>query len=277
MRRRGSKGAGARESRVAAPITKEDLILGLCPPLDKGLLEQLLSEYISQEKRYILGDWEPATLDGGQFVEAAARIVYHQDSGNLNSRKKVDDCLKYVEDSANRLPHRFLDRKAARHVAKVLRTIYKFRSDRGAVHIDPDYSANQLDSKLVIESCKWVLSEILRVFWTRDLQEVAKAVREILRYEIPAVGNYDGHLIVQRLDCSVEEEILLLLYWAREDGLSRTDLGRFVRRSAPDVTKGIQSLENKREVIQLRGYYRLTDLGAKRVLTDLANKIRVAE
>lgn len=226
-------------------ISKEILTGGICPPLDRNLVDQLLSEYISQEKRYILGDWEPATLDGGQFVEAAARIIYHQDSGNLNARKKVNDCLNYIEDPKSQFDHHFPKTKSAKHIAKALRTTYKFRSDRGAVHIDPEYSANQLDSRLVIEGCRWVLSEILRVFWTGDRQQVAKAIREILQYEVPAIGNYEGALHVQRVDCTVEEEVLLLLYWAGESGISRTDLGRFVRRSPPQVTRAIQSLEKK--------------------------------
>lgn len=263
--------------KVTNPITIDRLITGICPPLDRVLAQQFFSEYVSQEKRYVLGDWEPATLDGGQFVEAAARIIYHQDCGTPNLRKTVDDCLKYAEDNKGQFPHSFPERKAVKHLAKVLRTIYKFRSDRGAVHIDPDYTANQLDSKLVIECCKWVVSEILRLFWTADREEVARAVKEILTYEVPAVGNYDGHLIVQRVDCSIEEEILLLLYWTREVGLSRTSLGQFVRRSAPDVTKGIQSLVSKREVIHSAEKYRLTDLGTRRVLRDLGNKVILPE
>src|SRR5260370_22707278 len=173
-----------------ALVTKETLLIDLALRLDASLTEQLLSEYISQEKRYILRDWEPATLDGGQFVEAAARIVYQFDSGNLNRTKKVDDCLSYVEDPKNQNTHSFPERKSALHLCKVIRTIYKFRSDRGAVHIDPLYTANQLDSRLVIDNSMWVLSELLRIFWSGDRKEVERAIREILQYEIPAVGRF---------------------------------------------------------------------------------------
>ncbi len=96
-------------------VTKEVLTFGIAPPLDRLLADQLLSEFISQEKRFILGDWEPATLDGGQFVEAAARIVYHQDSSKLDRRGKVNKCLEYVEDSKAKHSHHFPDRKAALH------------------------------------------------------------------------------------------------------------------------------------------------------------------
>lgn len=259
-----------------ALVDKQQLLEELVPPLDLRLTDQLLSEYVSQEKRYILGDWEPATLDGGQFVEAAARILYHKDSGKLDRRRKVKDCLEYVEDLRQLNKHCMPDRKAALHLCKVLRTIYKFRSDRGAVHIDPVYTANQLDSRLLIESSRWVLSELLRVFWSGDRQEVTKAIREILHFEIPAVGRFEDQLLVQRTDCTAEEEILLLLHSSGENGLTRKELGRFVRKAASSVTEAMQSLHDKREIIDLRtGCYRLTERGVRRVIEDLVSKMQL--
>ncbi len=259
-------------------INKGTLLAGLCPPLDRTLAEQMLDEYVSQEQRFALRDWEPATLDGGQFAEAAARIVYHQDSGNLSQKKSVHNCLKYVEDPDSKNTHGYLDRKSSVHVAKVLRTIYRFRSDRGAVHISPDYLANHLDSKLIVEGVRWVLGEILRVFWQQDRDAVAKAIREIVEYDVPAIGDYDGDILVQRIDCSAEEEVLLLLHFAGELGYSRLELGKFVRKDPAQVTRVIKKLTSpdQRQVIKLGSKnYRLTDLGIKRVVQQLADKLVV--
>lgn len=261
-----------------ARVDKATLLTAIAPPLDSVLAEQLLDEFISLEKRFVLRDWGPATLDGGQFVEAAARIVYHHDSGNLSRRKPVSRCLEYVEDPTNNNSHSFTDRKAALHLCKVLRTIYKFRSDRGAVHIDPEYSANHLDSRLVIENARWALSEILRLFWTGDRSQVASAIRQIVQFDIPAIGKYDGRLFFQRIDCSTEEEILILLHHAGEDGLSRRDIGNFVPKNPSSVTKALGSLcsNRKRQVIQLdTGNYRLTDIGVHYVLNTLGDKLNL--
>jgi hypothetical protein len=255
-------------------LDKGALLSALAPPLDSKLTEQLLDEFVSLEKRFVLRDWEPATLDGGQLAEAGARIVYHQDSTTLNSRKPLDDCLSYVEDPKNQNRHSFPDRRSSIHLCKVLRSIYKFRSTRGAVHIDPVYTANHLDSKFVLENARWVLSEILRVFWTGDRARVAAAIRQIVQYDIPAIGEFDGNLLVQRTDCSPEEEVLILLHYVGEAGLSRRDLGRFVRSSPPSVTRAVQGLEQKRQIVALKtGAFRLTDLGIRRVLSDLAAKL----
>jgi hypothetical protein len=257
-------------------LDKAAILAAICPPLDNRLAEQLFDEFVSLERRYVLREWEPATLDGGQFAEAASRLIYHQDSSTLNRRKSVHDCLSYVEDHNSSNPHHFPDRKAALHLAKVIRTIYKFRSDRGAVHIDPDYTANHLDSKLVLENSRWVLSEILRLFWTADRRLVAHAIRQIVQYDVPCIGVFEGKPLVQRTDCSPEEEILILLHHAGEQGLSRNELGRFVLRLPPTVTRTIALLGSAqlRQIVRLaNGNYRLTDLGIRRVITELADKL----
>lgn len=257
-------------------VDKGTLLAAIVPPLDQVLAEQLIDEFVSLERRYVLRDWEPATLDGGQLAEAAARILYHQDFGNLNRRKGVNSCLSYIEDPNNSNAHHFPHRKSALHLSKVIRTIYKFRSDRGAVHIDPDYTANHLDSKLVLENARWVLSELLRVFWTADRREVAATIRQIVQYDVPVIGVFDDRPIVQRGDCSTQEEIILILHYAGEDGLNRTDIGRSVLKSPASVSGALTILASaqRREIIKLKnGNYRLTDIGVKRVYSELAEKM----
>ena len=56
---------------------KNFIVQEISPPMDNLLANQLVDEFISMERRYIQGDWEPAELDGGQFCEILARILYH--------------------------------------------------------------------------------------------------------------------------------------------------------------------------------------------------------
>jgi hypothetical protein len=60
-----------------ALIEKNKILAEIAPPLNSALASQLLDEFVSSERRFIQRDWEPAQLDGGQFCEVAARIVYH--------------------------------------------------------------------------------------------------------------------------------------------------------------------------------------------------------
>jgi hypothetical protein len=104
-------------------VNKATLVSQLTPPLDSQLAQQLVDEFVSQEKRFIQRDWEASQLDGGQFCEVMARIVYHKDSGNLNATKSVDECMGYVENE--QVTHLLQPRQTALHLAKVIRTVYK--------------------------------------------------------------------------------------------------------------------------------------------------------
>jgi DNA-binding MarR family transcriptional regulator len=256
-----------------ALIDKARLLAELSPPFDPLLCSQLLDEFISAESRFIQRDWEPAELDGGQFCEILARICYHIDSGILNQSKDFDDCCKYIENDTAK--HKYANRRDLLHVVKVIRTVYKFRSQRGAVHISPSYGPNHMDSKLVIECVRWAMNETIRLFWKgSDREAVAKAIRELLQFDVPCVGVFDGTLLVQRTDVTTDEEILVLLHFAGEQGFTRTEIGRYARRDPSSVTKALQRLVSIRQVVVLATTrYRLTDLGSKRIREQLTDKL----
>src|SRR5712664_81691 len=109
-------------------VEKQTILRELVPPLDAVLVDQLLDEFISMERRFIQRDWEPAELDGGQFTEVLSRILYHMDSGNLNRGKDFGECKGYIDN--DQATHAILPRSHAKHLFLVLKTIYKFRSDR---------------------------------------------------------------------------------------------------------------------------------------------------
>lgn len=257
-----------------ALIEKSALVGKLSPPIDHFLATQLVDEFVDCERRFILRDWEPSELNGGQFAEILGRILYSADSGTVSRTKEFKECIAYVEQDANK--HLMLPRHDAIHIGFVLRTIYKIRSQRGAVHISPTYKANHQDSRLVIEAVRWCFNETLRIFWNSDRDTVAKTIRELLQFDVPCVGKFSEAILVQRTDLSPEEEILVLLHYAGEAGFNRSEVGKYALLPPPSVTKTLQKLESPqfRQIIRLgSGHFRLTDLGAKRIREQLASKL----
>ena len=257
-----------------ALIERQTLIAAIAPPVDTLLATQLVDEFVSIERRFIQRDWEPAELDGGQFAEVLARVLYHQDSGNLNARRGFAECCEYVCDDQSR--HAIQPRHDALHIVKVLQTIYKFRSQRGAVHISPSYGPNHMDTKFVVEAVRWCMNETLRIFWTGDRDAVARAIRELLQFDVPCVGRFEEVIMVQRTDLTAEEEILILLHYAGEEGFTRREIGVHARAPHQRVGETLKRLESAavREIVTLtNGSIRLTDLGAKRVRERLADKL----
>jgi hypothetical protein len=256
-------------------VQRNQLINFISPPVDNLLATKLVDEFISIERRYIQRDWEPTQLDGGQFCEIASNILYHLDSGNLNYNKTHDECLRYFAN--DQVIHR-LDRKEINHISKVLSSVYKFRSQRGAVHISPTYLPNHMDSKYVVEAVRWIMNEILRIFWNSDREQVAKTIRELMQFDVPSIGIYDTRVLVQRVDLSIEEEIIIMLHYSGDEGLSRSQIGQYSFGAAPTVSNSLKALmsSDKRQVIQLKnGNYRLTDLGNRRIRLELSDKLLV--
>jgi hypothetical protein len=255
-------------------VEKSALLAALSPPLDHLLTSQLLDEFVSAERRFIQRDWEPAELDGGQFAEIAARVIHHQDSGNLSHTKDFNDCLKYIED--DRSKHQLMPRHNALHIARVLRNIYKFRSQRGAVHISPSYQANHMDSRFIIEAVRWIMNEMLRIFWNGNRETVARAIRELLQFDVPCIGVFEDVILVQRTDLTTEEEILVLLNFAGEQGFSRVEIGRYAQRPASSISNAIKKLVGpglRQIVLVATQRYRLTDVGSRRVREQLSSKL----
>jgi hypothetical protein len=254
-------------------IENSTLVAMLSPPVDRSLAESLIKEFVSLERRYILRDWEPAELDGGQFAEILGRILYHHDSGNLAPSRDFGDCMRYVGN--NTVPHA-LNRDDAKMIFMAIGVVHKFRSKRGAVHISPNYKANQMDARYMIEAVRWAMTETVRLFWTGSKESAAAAVRELLRFDVPAVGTFEEVILVQRTDLRPEDEILILLHYAGEQGFSRRDLGIHAKCSAASVTRAINALTaaSRRQVVKLRtGNFILSDLGHKRIREELAGEL----
>lgn len=248
-----------------------DIVPNVSPPLDKVLADLLQKEYVSLERRFLLRDWEPATLDGGQFCEIAARCIYGVDSGQLNRKKGVNSCLSYVENDTNKhvFPSRN-PRKDALQLCKAIRLIYHFRSNRGAVHIDPDYSANEMDSKMVMETVRWILCELVRIFWTGDPSTATQAVQAIVTFRVPAVFKGGIVPIVQNPDLDAEDEILVLLRDQAAVGMTSTQLNKSSLRHHGTIDKALKSLRKERLITTAANEaWILTDRGRAKVDSDL--------
>jgi hypothetical protein len=232
--------------------------------IDSQLAEQLVDEATSVEEAFLLRKWKYTELDGGRFAEVAARIVYSVDSGNLSRTKGVDDCLKYIDNE--QVPHHFPERLASVHLAKVIRAVYKLRSQRGAVHVSPTYTANEIDSRLIVEAVRWILADLLRIFVTSDREQVAATVRSLARFPQPIIRQYQDLPLLQSADFTIEEEILAHLLNS-DDGMTNLELIAVIPKSASGIRRALANLSaaRSRQIVQRSGKWLITDLGITRI------------
>ncbi|MET9264133.1 hypothetical protein [Amycolatopsis sp. NPDC004079] len=241
-----------------------DLINLLGSATDETLASQLFEEAVKLEEAFALRKWQHTELDGGRFAEVAARIIYGVDSGKFNLSKGVDECLKYLDNSNVR--HLFPDIKSANQIAHIARAIYKLRSQRGAVHVSPTYTANEIDSRFVVEGVRWILAEILRVFVTTHISTLVEAIEELSRFPQPLIRAYGGQPLVQSVSLTTEEEILAHLLHNRE-GLTQQRLVDIIPKDASGVRRSIKNLSSakKRQIVSTGEKLQITDLGITRI------------
>jgi hypothetical protein len=200
-------------------------------------------------------------------------MTYHQDSGNLDRSRDFGECSRYIQN--DHVPHA-VNRDDAKMLFMVATVVHKFRSKRGVGHVSPTYTANHMDARYMMEAVRWAMTEVLRIFWTGDRDAAARAISELLRFDTPCVGRFDDVLIVQRTDLHPEEEVLVLLHYAGEQGFNRRDLGHHAMCSPPAVTKAVATLtspKNRQAVRVKDGRYVITDLGQRRLRENLAAKL----
>src|SRR5881227_1206673 len=123
------------------PLSSEELIAELSAIVDSSFANAIVESYVEMEQRFFAGDWQPTELDGGRLCEAVARSVYQLDNGTVTHSQLPKELCEKVEDEASLRPHN-LDVKDRRHISRAIGLVYKFRSDRGSVHISPKYTAD---------------------------------------------------------------------------------------------------------------------------------------
>jgi len=243
----------------------EDLVAELSQVVDPRLARSAVESYLEMQQRFLIGDWKPTELDGGRLCEAIARCYLQLDLGIITQSEMPGSIRGKLLDKG--IQHR-LSQSDREHFAKALDLVYKFRSDRGAVHISPIHTANQMDSTLVVHVGKWMLAELLRIAWNQDRQLVGEIISQIVQLEHSLIHELEGKPLVLSTSFSTPEEVLFLLNHAPSNRLSRTEIRESAsNRKASAVNMAITRLIQSREVrVTSNGEIALTPLGQRRVM-----------
>lgn len=256
-------------------LTTAQLIQGLSATVDPAFARQAVESYVEMQQRYIAGDWKPTELDAGRLCEAAARGMYHLDTGTITHSQMPADIIRKLTDSDGvTRPHQ-IDAKERLHIAKAIETVYKFRSDRGPVHISPKFSANGMDSMFVVHASKWILAEFLRLAWKQDRDAVGAVIEQLVQIETPLIHVLDGKPMVLPKHISAPEEILLLLQHAPNNRYTRAEVRQYATNRKPQtVGVAISRLLKEKDLRFADGdTVALTPNGRKRVMETIIPKL----
>lgn len=242
--------------------TSEQLIQDLSTIVDPYFAHATIECYVEMQQRFLAGDWKPTELDGGRFCEAISRCLLQMDTEKVDHRKLPG---KVREELLNKnIPHK-IGSKDRYHLAKVIGVVYGFRSDRGAVHISTEYTANYV----------WIFAKFLRLVWNQDRRIVAETIAQIVQLEHSVIHELDGKPLVLARDISATDEILLLLYHAANNRLSRADLReQAADQKSQNINVALCRLIKSKDIRPVAGNeVALTPNGQKRLLEQILPKL----
>lgn len=249
-------------------LSTPQLIHELSTIIDPALAKTLVESYIEMQQRFLAGDWKPAELDGGRLCEAVARSIYKLDTGIVTHSQLPNEICTKLEDQKGT---HALAEKERHHLVKAIQVIYKFRSDRGSVHISPVYEANYMDSMMVLHVGKWLFAEFLRIAWKQDRNVIVQVIDRIVQLEHSLIHELDGKPLVLAKGIPAPEEVLLLLNHATGNRLPRSAIReQAANQKSATVNAAIIRLIKTKEVRQADGdEIALTPRGQTRIIKDI--------
>ena len=182
-----------------------------------------------------------------------------------------------IEDEKNLRTHN-LSQPDRIHMTKAISLVYKFRSSRGSVHIFPHYSADFMDSMLMVHAGKWILAEFLRLAWTKDKALIAETIAQYCPTRILLIHELEGVPLVLDERVSAPVEILLLLNHAAGHKLTRDQVTAQCKNNSPAaVSTAITRLAKANEIrsTPTPGEIALTPKGQKRVIERIIPALKI--
>lgn len=184
-------------------------VQGALATIPTGLRGPLLAEYGSIIQNFTEHRWTPAELSGGKFCEIVFTILDgHAKSSYAASPKKpraMDQACRLLENNAH------VPRSFQILIPRLLPALFEVRNNRGVGHAGGDVDPNQMDAVFVMNSCSWVMAELVRVFHGVSTAEAQEIVDGLVERRVPLLWVGDDMRRILDPDVPLKEQVLLLL------------------------------------------------------------------
>jgi hypothetical protein len=233
--------------------------------ISAGLRSELLESFALIVRNYQERRWEPSELNGGKLCEVVHSILAGYIGGNMpdrasKPRNMVDACKVLENADATRFP-----RSVRIQIPRLLVALYEVRNNRGVGHVGGDVDPNGMDARLVLETAKWVVAELVRVFHGITTDSATDLVEKLTERTLPIVWQAEDVKRVLNPSLSMREQTLLLLY-ASQGQVSESLLVSWTEHSSASVYRRdiLRKLHQQRliEYTESKRVARLTPLGS---------------
>lgn len=193
-----------------------------------SLRNELKDKFIEIVKNYNERRWESSELNGGKFCEVIYTIL-----DGFVKQKYAQNASKpqNMEQSCKNLANYPVADSVRLSIPRAIVALYEVRNRRGVGHVSGDVNPNHMDAVYVLNSSKWILAELIRVFNGLSVSEARIAVEELSSYDIPLVCNLGNVRRVLNCDLNKKEQTLVLLHSSPLNLMSEKELTECVEYS----------------------------------------------
>jgi len=206
-------------------VSKSDLMTSLQASLPGDILTELFNEYRFIKQQFFLNKFRPTELNGGRFAECVLRLLEFVDTGGytpfgtqLNS-----------ENIINRLPHNTqLPNTIKFFIPRLTRVILDVRNKRDVAHVGGEVNPNYSDSLFIVHSVDWILTEIVRHYYSCSIDQAAAIVSTINENQVPIIDDIDGFIRVLDTSLKAPDKVLIILYSKQPEKVTEQNLRTWI-------------------------------------------------
>jgi len=241
------------------------------------LIENLIECYRLVKKKYYLGNYRPCSHEAGRFAEVVMRMLQQTTKGNYTPLgTSLPNFADEVKKLAQLSTSSFCE-SIRIQIPRTLQVIYDIRNKRDVGHVGGEVDANFSDATLSYTSCSWVLTELLRIYYTSNIDEAQKLVNDTIKIKIPIIQDFDGFLKILKPNLSLPNKILALLYYRASKGATKQELKLWLKKVRTDhFNSTLYRLEHDKAFIHISGdTVLITDSGLRYVEKNIPLELEI--
>lgn len=216
-------------------IAKNQVIAALSPPLPNEIVTHLLDEYQDIKQHFALRKFRPSELNGGRFAECVLRLIQSLDNPPYTPfgtcLVSSDSIIRRVESNTS------LHDSMRLFIPRLVRIMLDVRNRRDVAHVGGDVSPNYSDSLFVSQNADWILTEIIRIYYSCSIDSARKIVATINEVRLPIIADINGFVRVQNTKLDTRSKTLAILYYKNPEKVRDTKLIEWTKYSNSSVFK----------------------------------------
>lgn len=216
-------------------VTRIQLISALSTRLPPHVVERLVDEYQSIKRQYALNRFAPSELSGGRFCECMVRLLQHLNGDPVTpfgtTLPSVEGILRKAENNVS------IPDGLRLFGTKLIRVLNDVRNRRDVAHVGGDVNPNLADSQLVSHCADWILTELVRSYYTCNIDTARSIVQNINELNIPLIAEVDGFVRIQNTNLSWGDKVLAILYHKKPNKVKDLDLLKWIRYDPKSSTR----------------------------------------